>query len=52
MILGINPKVDYAFKKLFGSPAQKGLLIHLLNSVLVGRLPAASLDALLPVRAD
>ena len=52
MILGINPKVDYAFKKLFGSPSHKGLLIHLLNSVLVGRLPAASLDALLPVRAD
>lgn len=51
MILGINPKVDYAFKKLFGSPSHKGLLIHLRNSVRVGRLPAASLTALLPGRA-
>lgn len=34
MLLGIDPKVDYAFKRLFGSPANVGLLIHLLNAVL------------------
>ena len=34
MILGIDPKVDYAFKKLFGSEANKPLLIALLNAVL------------------
>lgn len=28
MILGIDPKVDYAFKKLFGSEANKPLLIR------------------------
>ena len=34
MILGIDPKVDYAFKRLFGSEANQPLLIHLLNAVL------------------
>src|SRR5437764_9231303 len=31
---GIDPKVDYAFKRLFGTEANKPLLIHLLNAVL------------------
>jgi predicted transposase/invertase (TIGR01784 family) len=31
---GIDPKVDYAFKKLFGSEANQALLVHLLNAVL------------------
>jgi predicted transposase/invertase (TIGR01784 family) len=31
---GIDPKVDYAFKRLFGSPANLALLIDLLNAVL------------------
>jgi len=34
MILGIDPKVDYAFKRLFGSERTKDLLIHLLNAIL------------------
>ena len=34
MIIGIDPRVDYAFKKLFGSEANKTLLICLLNAVL------------------
>ena len=34
MILGIDPKVDYVFKKLFGSEANKPLLIALLNAIL------------------
>lgn len=34
MPLGIYPTVDYVFKRLFGDPANKDLLIHLLNSVL------------------
>lgn len=34
MPLGIDPTVDYAFKKLFGHPANSDLLIHLLNAVL------------------
>jgi hypothetical protein len=34
MILGINPKVDYAFKHLFGRETTQPLLIDLLDSVL------------------
>ena len=39
MVPGIDPKVDYAFKRLFGSPANSSLLISLLNAVLA--FPAA-----------
>ena len=34
MPLGIDPTVDYVFKRLFGDPANADVLIHLLNSVL------------------
>src|SRR5947207_2788000 len=34
MIVGIDPKVDYAFKHLFGREKTRPLLIHLTNSVL------------------
>src|SRR5207237_911147 len=34
MIPGIDPKVDYAFKRLFGTAHNRGLLIHLRNAVL------------------
>lgn len=34
MVLGIDPKVDYAFKRVFGHEKNKDLLIHLLNAVL------------------
>jgi predicted transposase/invertase (TIGR01784 family) len=34
MPLNIDPKNDYAFKKVFGSESEKPLLISLLNSVL------------------
>jgi predicted transposase/invertase (TIGR01784 family) len=34
MPLGIDPTVDYVFKKLFGDPANSDLLIHVLNAVL------------------
>ena len=34
MVPGIDPKIDYAFKRLFGSEANEPLLIHLLNAVL------------------
>lgn len=30
----LNPKVDFAFKKLFGSPENKDILISFINSVL------------------
>ena len=34
MLLNIDPKVDYAFKHLFGRESTRPLLIHLLNQVL------------------
>jgi predicted transposase/invertase (TIGR01784 family) len=37
MITGIDPKVDYAFKRLFGSEANLALLLDMLQAVL--RLP-------------
>ena len=39
MRLGIDPKIDYAFKRVFGSEGNKHILIDLINSVL--RLPPA-----------
>lgn len=41
MILGIDPKNDYAFKRVFGSEQHTNILIHLLNAVL--DLPAGPL---------
>ena len=31
MILGIDPKVDFAFKRVFGDPRNSEILIHFLN---------------------
>jgi predicted transposase/invertase (TIGR01784 family) len=36
MALGIDPTVDFAFKKTFGSPEHPAVTIHFLNSVLGG----------------
>jgi hypothetical protein len=38
MPLGIKPIVDFAFKKIFGSPENVPVLIGLLNAIL--RLPS------------
>jgi predicted transposase/invertase (TIGR01784 family) len=34
MMLGIDPKVDYAFKWLFGNQKNTSILIHLLHAIL------------------
>ena len=34
MTLGIDPKVDYAFKWLFGNQKNRSILIHLLHAIL------------------
>jgi len=34
MPLGIDPKVDFAFKLVFGSPDHTRIAIHFLNAVL------------------
>jgi hypothetical protein len=36
MPLGIDPKVDFAFKLVFGSPDHTRVTIHFLNAVLNG----------------
>jgi predicted transposase/invertase (TIGR01784 family) len=38
MPLGIDPKVDFAFKLMLGSPEHPAVTIHFLNAIL--RLPA------------
>ena len=50
MRLGIDAKVDYAFKRLFGSLGHEELLIDLLNAVLAATLeePIASVEILNP----
>ena len=48
MALGINPTVDYAFKKLFGDPANSDLLLHLLNAVLAPVSPIVEVEILNP----
>src|SRR5215210_2794489 len=35
----INPKTDFAFKKIFGSDRSKGILISFLNALLYGEQP-------------
>ena len=37
MPLGIDPTIDYVFKKIFGDPENSDVLIHLLNSVIEPR---------------
>jgi len=46
--LGIDPTVDYAFKRLFGDPANSDLLIHLLNAVLPPASPIVEVLILNP----
>ena len=39
MVIGIRPTNDFAFKKIFGSPANKLALISLLNAILEPLIP-------------
>ena len=48
----INPKTDFAFKKIFGSDRSKGILISFLNALLYGERPMiADLEILDPYMA-
>ena len=42
MPLGIKPTVDFAFKRIFGSPENASVLIGLLNAILPVVLPDRS----------
>ena len=52
MIAFINPKTDFAFKKIFGSPQSKDILISFLNAILYESEPTIqSLTILDPYQA-
>ena len=48
MPLGIRPTVDFAFKKIFGSPQNAVALIGLLNAILQLQRPIVSVEILNP----
>jgi predicted transposase/invertase (TIGR01784 family) len=48
MSLGIRPTVDFAFKKIFGSPQNSLALIGLLNAILDLRRPIEAVEILNP----
>jgi len=50
MPLGIDPKVDFAFKLVFGSPDHTRITIHFLNAVLQFSEPITSVQILNPLQ--
>jgi predicted transposase/invertase (TIGR01784 family) len=48
MSLGIRPTVDFAFKKIFGSPQNSAALIGLLNAILEFPQPIVAVEVLNP----
>ncbi|MFG0254378.1 MAG: Rpn family recombination-promoting nuclease/putative transposase [Rhodopirellula sp. JB053] len=48
MPLGIRPTVDFAFKKIFGSPQNSAALIGLLNAILALQKPIVAVEILNP----
>ena len=47
MPLGIDPKVDFAFKMVFGNPKHTRVTIHFLNAVLTLPEPITWVEILL-----
>lgn len=50
MPLGIDPKVDFAFKLVFGSPDHPQITIHFLNAVLQPMRPITAVEILNPIQ--
>ncbi|MEZ6061065.1 MAG: Rpn family recombination-promoting nuclease/putative transposase [Planctomycetaceae bacterium] len=50
MRIGIDPKVDFAFKVTFGSPEHPAITIHFLNAVLRLPAPITQVEILNPVQ--
>ena len=50
MPIGIDPKVDFAFKLVFGSPDHTGVTIHFLNAVLQLPEPITWVEILNPLQ--
>ena len=44
----LNPRVDFAFKKIFGSEENKDLLISFINSVILEKNPVVEVTLLNP----
>jgi predicted transposase/invertase (TIGR01784 family) len=49
VILGIRPTVDYAFKRLLGSPEHTAITVHFINAVLEGSPRIAEVELLNPI---
>ncbi len=49
MPLGIDPRVDYASKKMLGSPEHPDVTIHFLNSMLKPLQPVVAVSILNPL---
>ena len=50
MPLGIDPKVDFAFKMVFGNPEHTEITIHFLNAVLSPLHPIEWVEILNPIQ--
>jgi predicted transposase/invertase (TIGR01784 family) len=48
MALGIDPTIDYAFKRLFGDPNHVAVLVHLLNAIFEGVFQVGGVEILTP----
>jgi len=49
MAIGIDPTVDYAFKRLFGSPEHIRILLHFLNALFAGSMRIVELEIRNPI---
>ena len=49
MVIGIDPKVDFAFKKMLGSPEHTAVTVHFLNAVFGGLPRIKSVEILNPI---
>lgn len=49
MKIGIDPTVDYAFKKLLGSPEHPAITLHFLNAILGSEFPITDVEILNPI---
>ncbi|PAY15621.1 hypothetical protein CKO51_30930 [Rhodopirellula sp. SM50] len=49
MAIGIDPTVDFACKRLLGSPDHPAITLHFLNAVLGGHPPIANVQILNPI---
>jgi predicted transposase/invertase (TIGR01784 family) len=48
MKIGIRPTVDYAFKRVLGSPGHTDITVHFINAVLAGTPRIADVELLNP----